>query len=495
MKALHKKGLCYFFVHDSSEIRGFMQSKENFIKMGDSVMIDTASQYISKILSDENNAIFDVCVFEREIHKADRKLILEELMKYMWDNFLGISSASKIVIICSGTACNAVTTMLTERDVEDRVLCSVIVSNEQSPPMLRKKEKYLWYYDNSYVIMPSKHPRGTPIKLTRSAGKCYSAGVDGDKWSPPEVLHTFQSSIFEYVENKLTAHNNSAEEGSAGDSASEMEDIVASNGPVAAGLATASRPGDDEDEDVEGLGVDGEGHMILANGKRTTNDDEREVLLGHPGGKGLPAGALDGITASPLLADAMDDAPAPVSTSPKKMKMKRDLDEEDMGTNNSTGQHLAKKRSASDMNGGMDNMDVDDSRDDEDRNGSVDAQTEGASSQMGGSEAAGTYAPNQRRASPGATHPLRQEFTSNMESVGTFDGLSGSLTIDDAFRSQTVDVGFYDDGAATHPGSIAHTALTNSQGIFGSLGNVSVDSMERGNDDDDGASTSEQVGL
>lgn len=52
MKALQKKGTLYFYVHDQPEVRGMMQSKENILKLGDTVMVRRPSIYMGGSLLD-----------------------------------------------------------------------------------------------------------------------------------------------------------------------------------------------------------------------------------------------------------------------------------------------------------------------------------------------------------------------------------------------------------------------------------------------------------
>ncbi|KAL7413767.1 hypothetical protein BDY24DRAFT_388094 [Mrakia frigida] len=81
------------------------------------------------------------------------------LLEYIWDNLLDLKAAdTNIILVGSGTGCEALMTLLPKRAVEEKVKAFVQVHGMDAPVKLMAGDKREWFNRVSFRITPIDHP-------------------------------------------------------------------------------------------------------------------------------------------------------------------------------------------------------------------------------------------------------------------------------------------------------------------------------------------------
>ncbi|KAH9930390.1 histone deacetylase complex protein [Amylocystis lapponica] len=170
------------FMHEFGNLRVELDSVISCdLHMEHSYLVDFSKELITWVKS-IGYALLDVNVFPRPFVKAKPRHSNDsagEVMTYLWDNYIQLSDARRVVLIGHGPGCEALMELMRQRasNVMRCVHAVVqVVGNHQVPmtpvdiPNLRQ-----WYYQNSMIVVPSNHNIfSNDKKITRKHGKVFS---------------------------------------------------------------------------------------------------------------------------------------------------------------------------------------------------------------------------------------------------------------------------------------------------------------------------------
>ncbi|BEI85282.1 hypothetical protein CcaverHIS002_0506830 [Cutaneotrichosporon cavernicola] len=125
-----------------------------------------------------------------------------QLMRYLWDNYVELSSAKNVVLIGHGTACGAVMELVNHRDVQSKVKAIVQVAGMHSivRPDPTNENRRTWFRDVCQIYLPHIHPLLGEERLYRRIGGQLRTAR---KAKVVDVLVEALPEIKEFVDSKL----------------------------------------------------------------------------------------------------------------------------------------------------------------------------------------------------------------------------------------------------------------------------------------------------
>lgn len=129
---------------------------------------------------------------------------LAEQLLYVWDNFLALSPAKKVVFVAQGTGCDAVVQLIARRVVQERIAAMVQLMAYNPIPLVPKGRQELkaWYFAHSLVVCPREHPLYAWGEQSAS-GKRLGHTVRADEASAADLLPAVWGQVERFVEEKL----------------------------------------------------------------------------------------------------------------------------------------------------------------------------------------------------------------------------------------------------------------------------------------------------
>ncbi|EPS99814.1 hypothetical protein FOMPIDRAFT_1146984 [Fomitopsis schrenkii] len=165
------------FVHEFGNLRVEIDSATHCdVSLEHSYLVDCSKQLIAWAKK-AGYALLDVNVFAKPFAKSRVKTPDNpgaDVMTYLWDNYVQLTSARRVVLIGHGPGCEALMGLMRQRSIG--VMRTVrgivqVVGHHNVPvtpmdlPQLRK-----WYYENSLVIVPRDHLAFRDKHFTRKHG-------------------------------------------------------------------------------------------------------------------------------------------------------------------------------------------------------------------------------------------------------------------------------------------------------------------------------------
>ncbi|KAI0829722.1 histone deacetylase complex protein [Trametes gibbosa] len=151
-------------------------------------------------------AVLDVNVFPKPFPKSKLKHTDDyggAVMVYLWDNYVQLTAARRVVLIGHGPGCNPIMGLIQQRAVS--VMKSVLGVVQvvglhtipTTPPNIMPLRQ--WYYENSIVVVPSNHPIFRDSKALKKHGKIFR--IDEEK--PIKLIIKAMPGIQGFIEEKF----------------------------------------------------------------------------------------------------------------------------------------------------------------------------------------------------------------------------------------------------------------------------------------------------
>ncbi|KAH9921519.1 histone deacetylase complex protein [Epithele typhae] len=195
------------FVHEFGNLRIELDSVTHCdVRQEHSYLVDCSKELITWAKS-KKYSILDVNVHPKPYAKTRLKSGSDDyagaVLVYLWDNYISLTSAPKVVLVGHGPGCAALINMMQQRAVG--VLKSVVTvvsvaSNHETPPTPRDIPKLReWYYENSLLVVPNTHHILNSVRLMKRYGKIVFVGEE----KPIKLMMAALSGIQGWVERKL----------------------------------------------------------------------------------------------------------------------------------------------------------------------------------------------------------------------------------------------------------------------------------------------------
>ncbi|KAL5529145.1 hypothetical protein ACEPAG_5119 [Sanghuangporus baumii] len=137
-------------------------------------------------------------------HQRSWSELAREVVSYLWDNYILLSSARNVVLIGHGPGCSTVMDLLAARvrTVMKIVKAVVLVVGRQDIPATPKHELDLrdWYINRSFVAAPEDHPFANEGKIRKKHGKVHFY----DEKKAVKLMNRAFPEIQEFIASKLS---------------------------------------------------------------------------------------------------------------------------------------------------------------------------------------------------------------------------------------------------------------------------------------------------
>ncbi|KAK3954682.1 hypothetical protein QBC32DRAFT_76963 [Pseudoneurospora amorphoporcata] len=171
-------------IHDPPELHAQPDPLDNSLQPHDSWITDSIPQYI-KWAIDRKIGVFDINIpqyithpedtesFAPKVDERTQQAQIQELMCYIWDNYLQLYDVDDIFLMGVGNAYLGVKLLLINRDVKSRINGVVNFVNGNLRPVKSDVDTDLssWYKDNSRVYVSADHACWADADLSRKVMK------------------------------------------------------------------------------------------------------------------------------------------------------------------------------------------------------------------------------------------------------------------------------------------------------------------------------------
>ncbi|WVQ74620.1 hypothetical protein IAR50_004221 [Cryptococcus sp. DSM 104548] len=206
-----RKGVLVVFAHDFGNLRVEIEgARSTNVHMTNSYLLDTTDALVSWVQRQGYNLI-DINVLRQlpTTYPAGPQMISKKgaklettLLKYVWDNYIELSEAEKVVFIGHGSACHALMDLVNERMVETKVKAVIQVAGLHSlvRPTPSDLDKLKWFKSINQIYVPAEHVLLDDEKVKRRLG---DAVFTSQKAKVVDVLNESLPQIKQFVHEKL----------------------------------------------------------------------------------------------------------------------------------------------------------------------------------------------------------------------------------------------------------------------------------------------------
>ncbi|KAI0930403.1 hypothetical protein AcV5_007127 [Taiwanofungus camphoratus] len=170
------------FVHEFGNLRVELDSVMLCdIRLEHSYLVDFSKELINWV-KDAGYALLDVNVFPKPFAKAKTRKTDDyagDVLTYLWDNYIQLTHARRVVLIGHGPGCEALMELMRERSVNvlGCVKAVVQVVGNHHVPVTPNNNLRQWYHENSMVVVPANHTIFSDQKIMRKHGKIVRTGM------------------------------------------------------------------------------------------------------------------------------------------------------------------------------------------------------------------------------------------------------------------------------------------------------------------------------
>ncbi|KAF9049799.1 histone deacetylase complex protein [Panaeolus papilionaceus] len=177
------------FAHEFGNLRMELDSSATCdVHMERSYLIDFSKELITWA-KECKYALLDVNLYPKPAVNASKSMedAGKAVMTYLWDNYIQISAAEKVVFIGHGPGCKPLVDILNRRAAS--ALTTIrgiiqVVGFQKYPSFPTNDDARSWYHKNSLVILPSTHPMMGPLVKPRELRRHHKIILIGQLNSP-----------------------------------------------------------------------------------------------------------------------------------------------------------------------------------------------------------------------------------------------------------------------------------------------------------------------
>ncbi|KAI0181843.1 putative histone deacetylase A [Hypoxylon sp. FL1284] len=179
-----------FVIHDPPELKAMPDIIDNTVDLQNGFVLDGVTSYI-EWATKNNFGVIDANIphyithpedMDAYVPRATEKTLqrqIQELVCYIWDNYLQLSDVEELFIVGVGNAYLGVKVLLTNRDSKDRIAGVVNFVTGNLRPIKSETDTELssWYKQNSLVFVTNDHACWSDPDLTKKVMKKRFGGV------------------------------------------------------------------------------------------------------------------------------------------------------------------------------------------------------------------------------------------------------------------------------------------------------------------------------
>ncbi|KAI1480550.1 histone deacetylase [Daldinia eschscholtzii] len=207
-----------FIIHDPPELRAMPDIIDNTVDPHNGFILDGVMSYIEWAHKNDFG-IMDANIPHYITHsedidaftpRADEKTLqrqIQELVCYIWDNYLQLYDVEDLFIVGVGNAYLGVKVLLTNRDCKNRIsgVINFVTGNLRPVKSETDTELSSWYKQNSLVYVTNDHACWTDNDLAKKVLKKRFGGVHRS----PEVglnrmMETHAKEVFEFISERCS---------------------------------------------------------------------------------------------------------------------------------------------------------------------------------------------------------------------------------------------------------------------------------------------------
>ncbi|OJT11513.1 Histone deacetylase clr3 [Trametes pubescens] len=176
------------------------------VRQEHSYLIDCSKELLTWAKA-EGYAVLDVNVYPKPFPKSKLKHTDDyggAVMVYLWDNYVQLTAARRVVLVGHGPGCNAIMSLIAQRaasvlkTVEGVVQVVGLHNVPTTPPNTPSLRQ--WYFDNSIVVVPSNHPIFHDSKTMKKHGQVFR--IDEEK--PIKLIIKAMPGIQGFIKDKFS---------------------------------------------------------------------------------------------------------------------------------------------------------------------------------------------------------------------------------------------------------------------------------------------------
>jgi len=208
-----------FFVHEFGNLRLELESSATCdIQSERSYLIDFSKELIAWVKS-AGYALLDANLFPKPLSKPVARTKVKEdiggdIVTYLWDNYIQLSDAKRVVLIGHGPGCQPLMHLLEARTtgILKSVKAVVQIVGASKVPTVPTQSDALrtWYTKHSFVVFPATHPiLGPDVKPKdlRTQGHL----VPIDEVQPVKLVTKALAAIADYIKEELERYPSNTE--------------------------------------------------------------------------------------------------------------------------------------------------------------------------------------------------------------------------------------------------------------------------------------------
>ncbi|KZT11050.1 histone deacetylase complex protein [Laetiporus sulphureus 93-53] len=202
------------FVHEFGNLRAELDSVIYCdVNQEHSYLVDCSKQVIAWVTS-AGYALLDVNVFAKPFTKSKTRHADDptaDIMTYLWDNYIQLTEARRIMLIGHGPGCEALMALMRQRPVNvmKSVRAVVQVVGNYSVPVTPGDIDSLrtWYYKNSLIFIPKDHDILHDKKIMKKHGSVMLSELtrQAEETKPIKLIIQALPVIKDFVSQRLAS--------------------------------------------------------------------------------------------------------------------------------------------------------------------------------------------------------------------------------------------------------------------------------------------------
>ncbi|KAK0195519.1 histone deacetylase complex protein [Armillaria mellea] len=202
------------FIHEFGNLRTELESSATCnLELERSYLVDFSKDFIVWVKK-QGYSLLDINQFPKPFAAPTRrsqtpKDPTKEVLVYLWDNYVQLSNAERVVLVGHGPGCQSMIDLVDHRWMLGNKLIKAVVQvvgNSKVPTVPKSDEFKAWYSKHSLVAVPSSHPvYGNTSQGKRDLRRHHHV-IAIDETQPIKLIMKALPAIQDYVQMELARY-------------------------------------------------------------------------------------------------------------------------------------------------------------------------------------------------------------------------------------------------------------------------------------------------